>query len=144
MGRQFKIGWSAGLLLPLGLLSMGCPGGSSSGGGPVATSVTSGPSKVSSVTELSDTPANRVTLATWAETTTADPSIRYAALRRLEQYDTDAAVSIAAGLTGDSDAFVRTNAIGVLARANTPAADAAIATLPAADQELAQRIGGAK
>lgn len=71
------------------------------------------------------------------ERSDADPKVRYAALRRLEELESPRTVPAALKLLHSEDPFLRSNTIALLARSDDPRAAQAIASLEPRYRRLA-------
>jgi hypothetical protein len=88
--------------------------------------------------------ADPADLARWVGDATLEPTLRYAALRRLEAVSPAEAVTVAATCAQDPAPLLQKNALALLARADSPLARAELARLDSKDQRLARALAGSK
>jgi len=135
--------------LALSLFLAGCPGSegdsSSSPASPSGAPTSSGPNLASEAIVLqvdATIPANRTALENLALDKDKSATLRYAALRRLEEQAPGSAVTVARTLALDPSqtadaAFLKTNSIALLIRAKSPQADDAVALVHSSSLESA-------
>lgn len=166
MHRLLSVSVSSGVVLLCTFLAAGCsgggpgtlpgsaapsPGGLESAGDPNEVAPTASGSPTSSVSsavasnkppEISQILASEDAeqLAAWAKQTHLKASLRYTALRRLEQVDPRQAVRVAQGLLPEHDRLLHTNALALLARSDDPEAKAALSALDPKDRRLAASL----